>query len=540
MAQITWRNVNAPSFAGSNQAAQAGSESISRGLASLGTLAQQEGKRRKDVNTGELLREIQGLDTAGLTEARSSGQFGADALEGQNVDEGALFAALKGQDAAIAKQATDVFNRENATRTQSDAPILAASQAELAGISDPKQIAAYTAKLGESGLSSQAQTQMLNAAKAAETSLVNKGRSEETYIRSQDAQVRADEKRIEDEETDAFNLNILRTQQRDTPTVNEASSQIAGITTQEGITDFRNKIPELGVSPLAETKLLNQLQQAGTALQTKTENTYQLNLREGTRTAQEVVNEIISKGNPDPNVVMGEIANATSNLPPEVGIKLQQQYTQVREKVGKTYSTKQSNTLATERNTQDRAIKFAESTAVQESNAAIRTYPIDTALTEKAEIDANVSVGSILAQLQESVPNVPFDEEKSDTGGAYIGGRFDTMEKEYLEKFGEPGIDTVPGWQFKEALALTGVKGLDDATFAWDRSIDFEKVQKNLFKLADRYKKNRNNQAKLDAKLLQINERMLNKQSTSEGSYRALENQYINNNTANYYKSRNR
>jgi len=229
MAQITWRNINAPSFAGSAAATEAASESIARGISGLGSLATKEGERRKESNTEALLRQIQGLDTAGLAEARASGQFGAEALAGQNVDEQALFSALKGQDAAIAKQATDVFNREATARTQADAPILADYQAQLAGISDPTKIGAFTESLAGSGLSSQAQTQMLNAAKSAETSLVGKGRSEAAYKRTQMLQGREDENRRQQDAADAAINAAITT----TSSVNKQNNAIVSSTAEK-------------------------------------------------------------------------------------------------------------------------------------------------------------------------------------------------------------------------------------------------------------------------------------------------------------------
>ncbi len=249
MAQITWRNVDPANTATNAAAIQRDSTALADSLKSLGAFTTGIGEKRKDVNTEALLRQIQGLDTAGLEAARTSGQFGAEALEGQNVDTGALFSALKGQDAAIAKQATDVFNQEATARTQADAPILAASQAQLAGITDPKQIAGFTAGLGESGLSSQAQTQMLNAAKAAETSMVSKARGEAAHTRSQAALAREDRALAIQDKTDTEINNIFSRESE----INQANRSIGAKVAEEfGLQVDASGIPIVGEVVLPE------------------------------------------------------------------------------------------------------------------------------------------------------------------------------------------------------------------------------------------------------------------------------------------------
>ena len=132
MAQITWRNVDPANTATNAAAIQRDSTALADSLKSLGAFTTGIGEKRKDVNTEALLRQIQGLDTAGLEAARTSGQFGAEALEGQNVDTGALFSALKGQDAAIESDLTARLGRENAALGRSEAPEIQAIKNKIA------------------------------------------------------------------------------------------------------------------------------------------------------------------------------------------------------------------------------------------------------------------------------------------------------------------------------------------------------------------------------------------------------------------------
>lgn len=236
MAQITWRNINAPSFAGNAEATASASESIARGISGLGSLATKEGERRKESNTEALLRQIQGLDTAGLAEARSSGQFGAEALAGQNVDEGALFSALKGQDAAIERDLTAKLGRDERALTRTETPAIQNIQNLIAG----QDYAGAKTALEAADIRDK--SKLTSAITSGERAGVLRGRQDKDYF--------AQQKNIkEQEDADKFNRSVFGSIDTDIQT-NEAKMQAIaekfGVDYVDGNFDLTRALPTDG------------------------------------------------------------------------------------------------------------------------------------------------------------------------------------------------------------------------------------------------------------------------------------------------------
>lgn len=122
MAQITWRNINDPSFRGGNLARIAGTESLNRGINTLANLAGDINQEQVQEGTSAYLDQISNLDREGVAAAQASGQFDRDRLG--NVDKDAVIAALKGRTAEIDKKEDTAFNRSEMLRQRAEAPVI--------------------------------------------------------------------------------------------------------------------------------------------------------------------------------------------------------------------------------------------------------------------------------------------------------------------------------------------------------------------------------------------------------------------------------
>jgi hypothetical protein len=122
MAQITWRNINNPSFTGGNDQGEIGGDLIMDGLNSLaGLVGNQEQLQKKEL-TDEALGQINQLDRPGLENAIQ----GRDFQDRGNVDQSAINKALKGRGKGIDSENDAKFSRDEMLSNRADQPILGA------------------------------------------------------------------------------------------------------------------------------------------------------------------------------------------------------------------------------------------------------------------------------------------------------------------------------------------------------------------------------------------------------------------------------
>lgn len=125
---ITWRNINAPSFAGVQQGLTAGSQSVSNGLKTLENAARGIGNERQRVadetkgfNTQTLMNQISGLDNLEGYDTLNDDVRASLAEQGAGVDSAKVLAALGQRDNTLRQDATDTFNYNETLRTRDEA-----------------------------------------------------------------------------------------------------------------------------------------------------------------------------------------------------------------------------------------------------------------------------------------------------------------------------------------------------------------------------------------------------------------------------------
>lgn len=206
MAQITWRNINNPSFTGGNQAIESGNELLMSGLNRLANVGGGLERDQKAEQTATALDQINQLDRSGLATALANNEFKGLG----NVDQSAISKALRGRDKAIDAEIDYNYGRDELASTRKDDKILGRLKGALA--MDTLSQDAITS----SGLSEEAQAGLLNT-------LEQKNRANQKY---------EDEQKVRDtriqNETDADYINN---------TILGSEAQILDIQAQGGSAD---------------------------------------------------------------------------------------------------------------------------------------------------------------------------------------------------------------------------------------------------------------------------------------------------------------
>lgn len=128
MAQITWRNINNPSFTGGNNLGEVGGDRIMNGLNSLASIVGNQEQLQKKELTDQALGQINQLDRSGLETAIQGNDFQGLG----NVDQSAINKALKGRGKGIDEENDAKYAREELLSKRADQPILGAIELAMA------------------------------------------------------------------------------------------------------------------------------------------------------------------------------------------------------------------------------------------------------------------------------------------------------------------------------------------------------------------------------------------------------------------------
>jgi hypothetical protein len=128
---ITWRNINAPSFAGVQRGVSAGGQSISNGINTLANVAQGIGDEKKrsiqetkTTNTNDLLAQIasqNNLDNFGGMQEQVRGQVQG---LGNEVDASKIYSALEQRQGALRTNATADTNYQDGLLSKAEQPAI--------------------------------------------------------------------------------------------------------------------------------------------------------------------------------------------------------------------------------------------------------------------------------------------------------------------------------------------------------------------------------------------------------------------------------
>jgi len=136
---ITWRNINAPSFAGVQQGMASAREGISDGIAGLQGALQtvrtnndNSFDEARDMKTQSLMDQIQGLGNLdGYGDLSTDVRSQLDGMGSGQVDKSKILASLGQRDDTLRTDATNEYNYSEAQRKQREDPIIAAARSRI-------------------------------------------------------------------------------------------------------------------------------------------------------------------------------------------------------------------------------------------------------------------------------------------------------------------------------------------------------------------------------------------------------------------------
>ncbi len=128
MAQITWRNINNPSFTGGNQAIESGNELLLGGLSKFAGIGSGLERDQKAEQTAAALDQINQLDRSGLATALAGNEFQGLG----NVDQSAINKALRGRDKDIDAEIDAKYARDELLTKRGEQPTLSAIELAMA------------------------------------------------------------------------------------------------------------------------------------------------------------------------------------------------------------------------------------------------------------------------------------------------------------------------------------------------------------------------------------------------------------------------